>query len=129
MANLIPLTKKELEPKIQKILDRLILLFHLEDWKIYYHVSNLRTDCCAKVKQRSNLKEATITIYPRIIRDVQEEGYEEKLEDVLTHEVIHIWLWDCFMNVEDKIVENPQFLKAEEILIEDLVRILNECQA
>lgn len=73
-------------------------------------------------------KEADIIIYPKTIREVQEEGYEETLEEVLLHECLHIWIWKCFLNVDDKIVNNKQFDAAEEILVEELVRImLHEC--
>lgn len=128
MARKIPLTKKALEPKVQGILDKIIHRFHLTDWKIYYEVSKKDYDACAEVRlvRNRDFKEAAITIYPKAIRDVQELGYEEKLKEVLEHECLHILLWDCFVNVEDEIVDHPQFYKAEEILIERIVRIINE---
>ena len=123
---LIPLTKKALEPVVQKYLDHLIELFELSHWKIYYSVSKEKGDCCAKVRRRGGLREATITIYPRVIRELQEEGYEEPLKEVLLHEMLHVVMWDCFVNVSDDVAYHPQFLAAEEILVEALVKILRE---
>ena len=125
---LIPLTKKELEPQVQAILDRLIVRFHLSDWKIYYTVSKKDSDCCADVRpiRGKDYKEAEITIYPKVIRTIQEDGYEEKLEEVLEHECLHLVVNDCFVTVDDAIVNDPQFCKAEELLIERMVGILNE---
>ena len=125
---LIPLTKKALEPEVQRILDELIVRFHLSDWKIYYTVSKKDSDCCADVRpiRGKDYKEAEITIYPRVIRAIQEEGYEEKLEEVLEHECLHLVFNDCFVTVDESITDDPQFCKAEEVLIERIVGMLHE---
>lgn len=125
MARLIPLGKKALGARIQKSLDSLIDRLQLGDWKIYWHIDlSPGGEACAEFKQRANYKEGTITIYPKVIRELQQEGYEETLEDVILHEMLHVLVCDCFLNVDDDILEHSQFDKAEEILVEKLVRIL-----
>ena len=111
------LPKQELRTYVEEQLLDWQRRFRMQDWTIHLIISySKKSDCVASVLKRAKYKEATIRIYPNIIKLVHKRFPRESIDTALAHEFSHLVLYDSMLENEHEV--------SEEKLVEHLSHII-----
>lgn len=116
-------TKKDFikfQTECSKWLDR----FWLREWQVFYCWEDLGDGTASRIEYFHDSKNVAISLNRRQDPKGGHRQFEQSIEDLAKHEVIHLLLADIIGLAESRHVQKEEITSAEHALVQKLMKLL-----